>query len=682
MSGYLWQGSGTSSYIQESQGGAAFIIDKMLGIDQNNGSTGNGINDARAQFNSKWAPTIRALGANQCATNSGQMTCPGTSFGINWDYVPPYFCNDSPFPFTSAFDHDQYDAATYQSAPNTCNMDWSASVPEIVFYWNNGASSFHIGSQCGNVQSSSSKLPPSNNLPGGTISVTCVDPNTGLQSAHITFEDPDMATDAYVTLAGWPQSATYWSSGGGVWANVTFNLPLPPTTDAYNKQSITLHVQDTGPLAPSNSWYTWTTQTSAPCVNYSCQGPNTVPIRLDPQMSYSLTVGVQPTVGQLPPNPTIDVQSIVTPGGATYYTHGQVVATNNGGVLGNTFANVPKTNGTGMFTVNWNLYSNGGLLKSCSGQFPVINLPYLNVYGGDAMTGAAPSGGSSCVVNNLAGIYSWNQDTPGYPGAGTEYAVQALAQIEEFGSAMNPATSSPPLNLAFANSAIVPSKINPGQGLFGGFYGDSSGAWVCGTDYTKGLGTPSTGVAATNQIASIVPAGTNPAVIQKGSQLRIYASGDIYISRNIAYQNGAWPKVDQVPFFELVVVGGNIYVDSSVTQLDGVYVAEPSGGIGGQIIDCAVDIGGVGGVYRQVDPTTNGFYNTCNKQLTINGAFVAKQALFGRTNGTLGQAAASDSLSSNHDAEVFNYTPEVWLPRNGSNPTNTYDAITALPPIL
>lgn len=678
MSSYLSSGSTQNSM------GAAFLIDNMLNYKGVVADTvGGGVNAGKsyaqnsANFN-KWKALINSYAVNSCSINS-ESNCPGKSFGINWQYKPTqaHFCSGRT---DSGYDNNGWpnytgvnDDILYKTPANGtsgCNYEYLNSMPEIHIYWPGGQ--FNIGKHCGNLQDITNVIPQSNTAPEGSISVTCVDPNTGLQSAHVTFRDMDAATSAHFTV-GAQNYGTYTSSGAGAWFTQDIPLLLPPTTDAYNKQTVTLYVKDTGPLGDQAYHSMPVMQTDSPCVNFGCTGTSTTPTIVDPYMTYSLKVGVRASVGQSPSNPTIDIQSIVTPSGVTYYTHGQIAAANNAGVVEATFTNVPKTNGTGQFTANWRLYSNGTLLTQCSGKFNVINLPYLNVYGGDVMTGAAPAASGACSINNAAGAYSWNQYGAGYAGAGSEYAVQALAQIEEFGSGMNPSSSNPPTDLSFANSAIAAGKVNPSQGLFGGFFGDSSGAWACSTDYTKGLGSPISGAAATAQIAAL------PGSLANGTQTRIYANGDVYISRKIAYNTSGWGGVTQIPLFELVVTGGNIYVDSSVTQLDGIYVAEPSGAVGGKIIDCATN---GGGIWKQVDPTVNGFYSTCNKQLVINGAFVAKQVLFGRTNGSLGQAAVGDSLGANHDAEVFNYTPEIWLPRSATTPSDTYDAITALPPVL
>lgn len=673
---YLYESGsyGTAGYVNNAHAGAAFLVDDMMGIDFHNGSTGNGINDAGAQFNN-WSNIVRALsngGANECYTNSAQMTCSGKSFGINFGYKPTYFCT-APV-YTSAYDPGAFDDPIYWTGGNSCDHDYWASVPEIVLFWtDNGVlKSFHIGSQCGNAQSRSDRL-PTDHLPTGSFSLSC-DKTTGIETAfNLSIYDQDAPTTGYLKVVGGPNPFTYNVNSGTTYNNI--QIPVSDTYPYGPPVTIELHAHDTGPLGSGADYTVWSVNNGflLPCAQVGC-GITTSPTIVDPYMKFSAKVIINNGVNETPAG-TLTIS--FSPSFGSTYT--QAVPQTTGNSYTANFSALGPTKATGQYTATAK-FTGGGVTTTCTTNVNVINLPYLNVYGGDVMTGAAPAVGGACSINNTAGAYSWNQNSPTYAGAGSEYAVQALAQIEEFGSGMNPSSSNPPTDLSFANSGLPAKELNPPtQGLFGGFFGDSSGAWACGVDYTKGLGSPISGAAATAQIANLAPAGTLPTQIGDGQQIRIYATGNVYIARNIAYQNGSWPKVDQIPVFELVVTGGNIYIDSSVTQLDGIYVAEPSGATGGQIIDCATN---AGGIWKQVDPTVNNFYSTCNKKLTINGAFVAKQTLFGRTNGSLGQATAGDNLSSNHDAEVFNYTPEIWLPRGATTPTDTYDAITALPPIL
>lgn len=668
---YLWQTGSNSGFVNNAQTGAAFLIDDMLGLDYHNYNTGAGINDARAHY-AEWVSIVNALGANQCSIST-QPTCPGKSFGINWAYTPPYFCN-SPAN-TSAYDPWAHDAVIYTTVSWTCDHDWRASTPEIVLYWNNGANSFHIGSQCGNAQSHNDTLPV-NHLPSGTITVSCVDPNTGLQNAHITFSDLDAATTGKVAVNGW--SAAYTSSGAGKTAVYDVRLPAPPTTDPYTKQTVSLIVQDTGPLAPANSWYTWTTQSAAPCATVGCSISSPTPDVVDPSTKFSITITATTSVGTLPG--TARLQLKVTPPAGNTYSYSSTPQSLSGNSV--TFGGLGPTLQVGVYTLTGTL-TGVGSTQTCTGSVSVVYMPYLNVYGGDVMTGSSPSytgGQIACDTEPNAGVFSWNNDNRnglGYAGAGAQYAVQVLGdltsssgtagQIEDFASDLDPANTAPisPVNLSFANTA--PMRNQPTNGLFGGAFGAASN--VC--DFTSDI-------KPTANADTILSATT---VSPNTSKVVYVTNHDVYISGNIVYgydaaAPGGWTSISRIPSFRLVVTGGDIYISSNVTKLDGLYVAESIGNSGGRIFTCAT------GLRLSVDPTLPNSYTTCNKQLVIDGAFVAKFVAFGRTYGSLGQAKITDNLTTNHDAEVFNYTPELWLPRNASAPDGGYASITGLPPVL
>jgi hypothetical protein len=283
------------------------------------------------------------------------------------------------------------------------------------------------------------------------------------------------------------------------------------------------------------------------------------------------------------------------------------------------------------------------------------------------MIGSSPDySTSTCDQNDAAGIYSWNRGSPDYSGAGDQFAVQALGLINGYASAQS--SSNSPTGLSLANS---PSGTN-----------GSSGTGLASSDcnFTSDISSPSqTGLQVSSELPSAPFSGTTT----------YYAKGDVYISNNIIYNTSGWTNVSDIPYFKLIVVGGNIYIGSNVTELDGLYVAEPTdinGTItGGTIYTCATDPGGLSSPYYYNPSGTNAisnYYSTCSKnKLTIYGSFVAQQVEFLRTSGTLGQASG-DTLVNNHAAEVFDYTPEMWLPRDNSSPSDSYTAITGLPPEL
>lgn len=683
VSAYLYESSGTGSFIANSHVGAAFLIDDMLGIDYHNGSS-NGVNDARANFGN-WTNRVNSFAANQCVVST-QPTCPGKSFGINWGYQPPYFCG-SPFwgnVTTSAYDPWQNDTPFYTSGGN-CDHDWRASIPEIVFFWTDSGGvvrSFHIGSQCGNVQESGSTLPPPNRLPTGTFQLKC-DTSTGIETAYnLSISDPDAATTGYLTVVGGPNPFSYSVSSG-----TTYSIAIP-ASDTYPygpAVTIALHAYDTGPLGSGADTTVFSVSNASllPCAQFGCSvtvdvaEPNGA---LDPNMSYGVTVVANNSVGTFPSN-TVSY-TVKSPVGTTVSSGSRALSSSASSSETVTFSNLNPTGGVGVYAMQA-VVSGGGLSQTCSGSFPVVYLPYLNVYGGDVMVGASPSfnsasGVSSCVApNNNAGIFSWNNHNAGYSGAGTQYAAQALGQILDFATALS-STNTPPVGLSLANtySPADPTKLDPTQGLFGG----SFGGITADCDFTSDL----RGITPVNPNPNTDLTITGHSVLAGAQEVYYVTNHDVYITpgttgtNGIAYAGtGGWSSISQIPYVKVVVAGGDIYIDSGVTTLDGIYIAEStSSGAGGRIFTCA------SAIRAPWSPATLGYYGACHNKLTITGVFVAKQVRFLRTFGSIGQARTTDTLTTNNDAEVFNYTPEVWLPRGASIPGEGYTAITGLPPVL
>jgi hypothetical protein len=154
----------------------------------------------------------------------------------------------------------------------------------------------------------------------------------------------------------------------------------------------------------------------------------------------------------------------------------------------------------------------------------------------------------------------------------------------------------------------------------------------------------------------------------------IYVNGNVTINGNITYP-GSW-NLTSMPLLQLVV-SGNIYIDRSVTQLDGLYVAQTGAANTGIIYTCTNGA-------TQYTVNTSGTFNTpCQNKLTVNGAFIAKQVQFLRTKGTVKQSALGEASTSANQSETFNYTPAVWMvqPPNAASQAK-YDSITSLPPIL
>ncbi len=365
------------------------------------------------------------------------------------------------------------------------------------------------------------------------------------------------------------------------------------------------------------------------------------------------------------------------------------------------------TTGTSQQTIHYAAAGTFNVVVQSNGQSATCQVivtqppfePYVRVYGGDVAAGSGL--GSSCKsyvssVSDPAKILGFNNGSGA--GSGTQMATFALDVIDGFSSASDrPVSPAPPptpaKGLSFANIT--------GNPTYGGNFDTTAGAKLgCATDYpvptTK---TPiSSSLASPVDVGSLGTAGSNvnytltgsPAAITGASQVAIGKSVAIYSTANdvvikgpqIKYEGSdtsdpnAWFDPGDIPSFYVIVRGHNIYIDSSVQRLDGVFIALPDEvtGAGGTIYTCTN-----GNSLWRNTPTTaiDSLNGHCNTPLTINGAFVAKRVKFQHTFG---------DISNGNIAETFHYGPELWIRRpagsSAASGTGSYDSIQSLPPVL
>jgi hypothetical protein len=153
----------------------------------------------------------------------------------------------------------------------------------------------------------------------------------------------------------------------------------------------------------------------------------------------------------------------------------------------------------------------------------------------------------------------------------------------------------------------------------------------------------------------------------------------------------------------MLVAKGNIYVGKNVTRLDGMYVAQAKNdGSGGVIFTCAVQ-----GGYTGYGDTTK--FDNCGgpggegagtvRQLTVNGAFIAKDIKLDRVHKSVRDSCRGEYTSANPSwaascpatqaSEIFNFSPEMWLSQppfasdaSGFSSTSRFQYYTTLPPVL
>lgn len=310
------------------------------------------------------------------------------------------------------------------------------------------------------------------------------------------------------------------------------------------------------------------------------------------------------------------------------------------------------------------------------------NKPYFRVFSGDIMAGGGFASAGACSLNSRAAIIGWNRGSAAtYAGAGVQYAALAMHQIFEVATSQTTG-GAPPAGHSFANNNT--SQNSPTNGRYGGHFG---GVQCIPDYYGDGPSSPYTNIG-TSSISGTLN-GTyrrngnlriDGATIAANTEATVYVDGNVFISNNITYGgNGNW-SVSNIPTFRLLVKG-SIFIENDVTQLDGLYVAQPDtdDALSGRIYTCQT----ASSPYTPL-PLDGQLASQCNTKLTINGAFVADQVWLMRTNGTVRQAGASDGPDATHISEVFNLNPAFWIsqPGDASSSSGQYDSITSLPPIL
>jgi hypothetical protein len=297
----------------------------------------------------------------------------------------------------------------------------------------------------------------------------------------------------------------------------------------------------------------------------------------------------------------------------------------------------------------------------------IYDQPYLSVNGGDVS-----AGNSFYTLPSIqAGVFSWNSGPVNYSGAGDQFAVYALGDIVGFATSLGNMAQAP-AGLSFGNTdGYVNTGSEPTIN-----YGGEFGSLPPATDYFSYH--PAT--ANTNDslnISSLVsnqPVYFNPAggtltiepdaTIGNGTHLTVFVNGNVYIDApGITFANeGPWGSAAAIPSFNLIAEG-NIYINSSVSKLDGNYIAQPvpnsSPVQGGIINDC------------YSNSTTQAGAVQC--ALTVNGSFTAYGIQLDRNFGTLG---------NKQPAEIFNYGPQSWLSGPITTSPEPFNDVTNSPPVL
>ena len=331
----------------------------------------------------------------------------------------------------------------------------------------------------------------------------------------------------------------------------------------------------------------------------------------------------------------------------------------------------------------------------------VVNQPFFKVYNGGVSAGSSiPAPGTSTC--NGGEVASWNNNTGTYPnsgdyGAGAQLHALAAYGITGFASSQNlpPTLDEASTNLSFANNGVS-LDTDLDSPAMGGDFGNTP----CLTPPQATASTTDEGSLSSTSIGALdvgpgqhsysfgstsspVNLTLNGGVLGVGDNMSIFVNGNVYITASgingIIYagdshtsgSGAVWNSTADIPSFSLDVTG-NIYIDPGVTELDGIYTAQPaSSSSGGTIYTCSAGTGQyVDGTFPTGTPfspmAANELFDNCKNQLLVYGNFTANKVSLMRTFGSLrdetptpavthtvgGNPGANAALIWNHDGGI------------------------------
>jgi hypothetical protein len=339
--------------------------------------------------------------------------------------------------------------------------------------------------------------------------------------------------------------------------------------------------------------------------------------------------------------------------------------------------------------------------------------PYFKTYGADVFTGGwVNSGQNSCnpasadyqapdyvngSVLHRGGIMAFNlASTSRIAGASSEFGAASLGFIEGSSGSSDThgfSTGTGTKNeLSFANTKSNSSNLDLSS-YWGGFIEGNTRQTHCFPDYyTTKQNSPST-VANLNDVSSFsgqkkissssVITMQSSGNIAGGKNITVFVDGNVYIDSNITYEARSYYTADTAPKFALVVKG-SIYVSKNVTELDGLYIAQPDPDVNDITTADTGVIWTCHGSSTTV-PTGSFVSQNCRNKLSVEGALVAKQVVLLRAIGDVASATVNESKSSANIAETVNFIPEMitggaFFDDDGS--TSDIESIINLPPIF
>src|SRR3990167_536827 len=347
--------------------------------------------------------------------------------------------------------------------------------------------------------------------------------------------------------------------------------------------------------------------------------------------------------------------------------------------------------------------------------------PYFKAFGADVFTGGwFNSGVDACTTSanyqdptpdETGGILAFSKigPSPGIPAGGSSSQFAALSvgsvqggfssQLGFYSSGVS-GNAHPASWLTLANNTgNLGGKMEVGPPVQGNCIPDYYETKKASATVFSGTTSPDVSTApagsyinpaSTGSVESNSAGGTD--TILPGKELTIIVNGNVYIHNNISYSPSS--TASTVPKFTLIA-RGSIYIDQFVTQLDGLYIAQPDPTKATQVGSSGADHGIIWTCHpNSTSPyTMTQMASNCRSKLTVNGALIAKQINLLRIFGDITSAPANETAScpTNPIAqgtpcaiEVINYTPAMVLggPFFNQSTSPKIQSLISLPPVF
>ena len=303
--------------------------------------------------------------------------------------------------------------------------------------------------------------------------------------------------------------------------------------------------------------------------------------------------------------------------------------------------------------------------------------PYFRAYGNDVVVGRNFANSTGPCTPSDTNIEIKAYTTGSGAGSGVQFAASATGKITDFMSASMHSGVGGGDEIPKPGSGLTFSNSSTDLGLDAGAYTNS-----CIGDY-KSLAADLVknnidswkGPGFTLEVANITTELDNHILLVEGN---LNINTDITTPPTTTYSKTSDIKTN------LVIVKGNIYIDPSVKNIDGLFITlkDKFTKFGGVINTCrrATDID------DEPDPVA------CNANtLTVHGAFIADEVKLNRLAGDISTATpneVSDRPSPNIAAERFIFTPDFYLGLINTTSTPSeikdvpYDSMVTLPAVL